>query len=187
LTDALNQDLEELAKGFALKLSDWKPDTTDGTKEDYQKRREVLPLGEALSTTQSAMVAAEFIALRFVAYIRYITLQMRNILAFISVGFILSLLALKSYPFQPRQTIVWSLIGLFVVLSAGIIYVFAEMDKDAVLSRISGTDRGKLDKDFFWRLVSFGALPLLTIIATQIPAVSDFLWSWVQPSLESLH
>lgn len=186
LTDALNKEFEEVAKRFALDLSDWKPDTTDATKKDYLKRREVLPLGEELSTSQSAMVAAEFIALRFVAYIRYVTLQMRNTLAFISIGFILSLLALKSYPFQPRQTIVWSLIGLFVVLSAGIIYVFAEMDKDAILSRISGTDRGKLDKEFFWRLVSFGALPLLTIIATQIPAVSDFLLSWLQPSLESL-
>jgi hypothetical protein len=186
LSDALNKEFEEVTKRFALYLSDWKPDTTDATKEDYLKRREVLPLGEELSTRQSTMVAAEFIALRFVAYIRYVTLQMRNTLTFISIGFILSLLALKSYPFQPRQTIVWSLIGLFVVLSAGIIYVFAEMDKDAILSRISGTDKGKLDKEFFWRLVSFGALPLLTIIATQIPAVSDFLLSWLQPSLESL-
>jgi hypothetical protein len=37
------------------------------------------------------------------------------------------------------------------------------------------------------RLVSYGALPLLTVLASQFPAIGRFLFSWVQPAIEALH
>jgi hypothetical protein len=184
----LNTAMDMAAEHCASNLIQlWKQGESDGKDSESLKRRKDLPSIEEIGPTQPTMLMAEFVALRFVAFITYISLQMRNTLTFVSVGFILSLLALKSYPFQPRQTIVWVLITLFVVLGAGIVYVFAQMDKDAVLSRISSTTPGKLDNEFFSRAVSFGALPLLTILATQVPVISDFVFSWVQPTLEKLH
>ncbi|HWZ81140.1 MAG TPA: hypothetical protein VNW47_00865 [Terriglobales bacterium] len=37
------------------------------------------------------------------------------------------------------------------------------------------------------RLVSYGALPLLTVLASQFPGIGRFLFPWVQPAIESLH
>jgi hypothetical protein len=36
------------------------------------------------------------------------------------------------------------------------------------------------------RLAQFGALPLLTVVASQFPAVNHFWFSWVRPALEAL-
>jgi hypothetical protein len=105
----------------------------------------------------------------------------------ISLGFMLALLALKSYPFQTRERIGWWLVIAFICLGTALTHVFMQMDRDVTLSRISKTDANKLDREFFWPLARFGALPLLTIVAAQFPAVSSFLFSWVQPALDSLH
>ncbi|HEY6293249.1 MAG TPA: hypothetical protein VI455_16985 [Terriglobia bacterium] len=132
------------------------------------------------------ILAEEFLALRYVAFIWYVTIQMRYLLFFISAGFILSLISLKSYPFQAHHAIGWIMTAVFLVLGAGVVKVYAEMERDAVLSRLSATEPGKLGKDFFVRVASFGALPLFTVIAAQVPSVSRFFFSWIQPSLQAL-
>jgi len=64
---------------------------------------------------------------------------------------------------------------------------FAQMDKDAILSRLSDTDPGKLARALYMRLLSYGALKLLTVLGSQFPAIGSFLFSWVQPAIETLH
>lgn len=181
----LRQDFEAVANYWCQDLSIW---LEKGGADDSDKasRRADVPSFESIKHSQLRLLKGEFIALRFVAFIRYIGLQMRNQLLFISVGFVLALCALKSYPFQQRQTISWILIGLFAILTIGIVVVFAEMDKDAILSRISNTEAGKLDWQFLVRIVGFGALPLVTILASQVPSISNLLFSWIRPGLEAL-
>src|SRR6202008_847358 len=48
-------------------------------------------------------IGNEFIALRIAAYVRYVTLQMKNLMTFMSLGFLLILLASISYPFDRPQ------------------------------------------------------------------------------------
>jgi hypothetical protein len=165
----------------------WAKGGADGESEKILEPRQDLPSSVGLRPEQRQMLAAEFVALRFVAVFRYVSLQMRNLISMISLGFILALLALRSYPFQPRERIGWWLVTAFICLGGALTYVFMEMDRDATLSRISKTEANKLDREFFWPLLRFGALPLLTIIAAQFPAVSSFLFSWLQPALDSLH
>jgi hypothetical protein len=136
---------------------------------------------------QAIVIAEEFVALRFVAYFRYVGLQLRNLLSFISAGFVLSVISLRSYPFLGSRTIGWALSLLFFVLGTPIVVAFAQMDRDAVLSRLSDTEPGKLDRAFYLRLVSYGALPLLTVLASQFPTIGRFLFSWLQPAVEALH
>jgi hypothetical protein len=76
---------------------------------------------------------------------------------------------------------------IFIALGVPIVITFAQMDKDAILSRLSDTEPGKLDSAFYVRLVSYGALPLLTVLASQFPSIGRFLFSWVQPAIETLH
>ena len=132
-------------------------------------------------------MAEEFVALRFVAFMRYVGVQLRNLLSFAVAGFILCVASVRSYPFLAHSTIGWALTFIFLAFGIPIVIVFAQMDKDAILSRLSDTQPGKLDKAFYVRLISFGALPLLTVMASQFPAIGRFLFSWVQPAIEAMH
>ena len=133
------------------------------------------------------LIAEEFVALRFVAFTRYAGVQLRNLLSFFMAGFILCVISLRSYPFLAQRTIGWALTIIFIAFSIPIVISFAQMDKDAILSRLSDTEPGKLDRGFYIRLISYGALPLLTVLASQFPAIGRFLFSWVQPAIEAMH
>jgi len=129
------------------------------------------------------VLAEEFLALRFAAYVRNLCNQMRYLLFWISAGFIFSLLSIESYPFTAHHLMSWLIIIVFILLSAGVIIVMAEMSRECILSRLSKTEPGKLDKGFLLQVVSYGALPLFTVIASEIPGVAHFLFSWVEPAL----
>jgi hypothetical protein len=133
------------------------------------------------------LLAEEFVALRYVGLIHYQSAQMKNLVLLLSVGFVLALAAVASYPFLAERECIWSLAGVFVIFGAGIILSFAQMDRDAILSRLSRTDPGKLDLSFYLRVGSYGALPLLALLASQFPSIGRFLFAWVQPTLNALH
>ena len=146
----------------------------------------IFPAGVQRGPNPELTAASKFVALRFVEYIRYVLLQLRGLLSFVTAGFILCLLALNSYPFQSEYLAGWAVTGIFLVLGSGVVLAFAQMHRDAILSRITSTPTGRLGKGFYLRVASFGALPLLTVVASQFPAAGRFLFSWVQPTLEAL-
>ena len=78
--------------------------------------------------------------------------------------------SVRSYPFLGHRTIGWALTLIFIALGVPVVIAFAQMDKDANVSRLADTQPGKLDSAFYTRLVSYGALPLLTVMASQFPA-----------------
>jgi hypothetical protein len=133
------------------------------------------------------LVAEEFIALRYVGLIHYQSAQMKNLVGLLALGFILALLAVGAYPFLGGRECVWSLAGIFVLFGAAVIASFAQMDRDAILSRLSGTDPGKLDWSFVLRVGSYGGLPLLALLASQFPSLGRSLFSWLEPALNALH
>ena len=59
------------------------------------------------------------------------------------------------------------------------------MSRNTILSYLSKTKPGKLDRNLLHAL-SFGALPLITVLASQFPSISVFLFSWVKPALETM-
>jgi hypothetical protein len=132
------------------------------------------------------ILAEEFVALRFVMYIRHVLRQMRSLLWFIVIDFVLTVLALSSYPFQSTSLVTVLCVGTLLILGSGIGVVFAQMDRDAILSSLSSSTKNEIGKPFYMRLASFGALPLLTVLATRFPTISQFLSGWVQPALEAL-
>jgi hypothetical protein len=133
------------------------------------------------------ILAAEVVALRYLAFIRYIMRHLRNILSFITTGFILMTVALNCYPFQTLNLIRWSITFVFAVVSVVLLYAFQEMSRNEILSRITNTEAGSLDKDFYARVISVGALPVLAVVASHFPSVGRFLFSWVQPAISALH
>jgi hypothetical protein len=76
--------------------------------------------------------------------------------------------------------------SLMILVLVGAAIVFAQVSKDAILSRISYTTPGKLDRSFFIHLATAGGLPRTTVVVSQFPAVSRFLFSWIEPTRQAL-
>jgi hypothetical protein len=131
-------------------------------------------------------LAVEFVVLQYISFIRYALRQLRNLAWLLSVSFLFIALSLTSYSFQSPQLISRFIIGLFVAVGTAVTIVFAQMERDAILSRLSGSPAGELSKDFVLHVVRYGALPVLGLLASLFPAVATFLFSWVGPSIERL-
>ncbi len=132
-------------------------------------------------------ICGELVAYRLLAFINYVLWQLDNLVGYLSFGFLSLIVAMNSYNYRSESIIDWILVGMFGVMTIGIVTVFAQADRDAILSRISGTEEGKLDRHFFTHLISYGAMPVLVLAATHFPVVGRFFFSWVKPALEAIH
>jgi hypothetical protein len=130
--------------------------------------------------------AEEFLAIRYLSLIRAALANMRYLMIFVSTSFVLAIVAWNSYPFLPRQYINWLFTGLLLFLGSGIVWVFAEMYRDPILSRITETKANELGLDFYIRIFSFGVVPVITWLAYQFPDVGSVIFRFLQPSVEVL-
>jgi hypothetical protein len=136
----------------------------------------------------SVTLANEYIAMRFGAYVRYVTLQLKNIMTFMSIGLLVFLLATVSYPFRSPRGIAWSLVALVIILLFGVGTVLVQMDRDSILSRMSETPPGTVNRGaLLWHMLSVGGIPVLTALSALFPTIGNFLFSWLQPLLSTLH
>ena len=153
-------------------------------KERHSLMQSVKQESGTQSEPNVIQLAEEFLALRYVAFIRAILAQMRYLLVFITAAMVLMILALNSYPFQPKQEIDWAITGAFLAFSVGIVLVLAQMHRNPLLSRITDKAAHELGTDFYLRVATFGALPLITWLATLYPSIGNTIYSLVKPGLE---
>jgi hypothetical protein len=125
----------------------------------------------------------ELMVVRYVALIRAVLINRYQMLL-VATTFVLGLIAWNSYPFQPHAFIDWCFTLLLVVLSIGFLWVFAQMHRSAILSRITNTAVNELGWDFYLRVAGFGAVPVLTWLAYQFPEVGGSLYKLIQPGLQ---
>ena len=182
-------DLQAHLQSVALKIVADLEDTSwrEGDSDSLDAEREKSTIKKKPAPDEALLILKEeFVAFRYLMFIRQVFRDLRNLLGFIIVGFILAVISLSSYTFQGHRWIgVASTIALLAI-GTGVAVVLAGMDRDAILSRISATKPNEVGVTFYLRLAQFGALPLLTLLASQFPALNRFLFSWVQPALESL-
>jgi cytosine/uracil/thiamine/allantoin permease len=89
-------------------------------------------------------------------------------------SFVLAIVAWNSYPFEPRQLINWLFTLLLVVFCVVMIWVFAQMHRDPILSRITDKKPNELGWDFYLRVASFGAVPVLAGLLINIQQLAVF-------------
>jgi hypothetical protein len=128
-------------------------------------------------------IAEEFVAIRYVSLIRTVLVNLRRLMTFIWGAFVLSIVAWNSYPFLPREWIDAAFTALLFILGTGMVWVFAQMHRDAILSRVTKTQSNELGIDFYFRVATFGALPLLTWLAYQFPSIGNSVFKFLQPGL----
>jgi hypothetical protein len=166
-----------------------------GSRENLDTYRamqdELTAAGQALTPTAGVDSPPEvdtFFALRFLSYIRYVMLHLRNLASFVTFGYVLLTLALGSYPFLAPRAIAWFLSLLFIGLGIPVVMVFLEMSRNAILNRMTERGKeGKSDWGFATRTISFAALPVLSMMGSHFPFISRYVFSWLQPALKSLH
>ncbi len=78
-----------------------------------------------------------YFALRFLGYIRYVMLHLRNLATFVTFGYVLLALALGSYPFLAPRAIAWFLSLLLIGLSIPVVMGFRQMSRNTILSKLT--------------------------------------------------
>jgi hypothetical protein len=157
------------------------PQKADATAKSDEKPDKTPHCGAAF-----IHLAEELIVVRYVALIRAVLVNMRYLMLFVSAAFVLTIISWNSYPFQPHRLIDWCFTFLFVFISIGFITIFAQMHRNPLLSRITDTAPNKLGIDFYLRLATFGAVPVLTWLAYQFPGIGGNLFRILKPSLQVL-
>jgi len=132
-----------------------------------------------------ADLAQRFVALHYSSYILYGVRQIQNLLLFLSSGFVLLMISLNCYTVQAPQFVQKLLLLLFLIVGTAIVSCLAGLERDPVLSRMAGSDPGKLNTGFYLKILAYGALPALGLLASEFPSISNFLLSWVEPTLEA--
>jgi hypothetical protein len=127
----------------------------------------------------SAVVA--LLVARYVRQFRYFLYAMTGAIA-------LLLLALSTYPFEPHRLLLscsWVIVGS--VVGAGL-WIFIELDRNTVMSHLTGTDPGKLTLNtaFLVRILAWVALPILGVAATTYPDIANMLYHLVEPFVRAL-
>jgi hypothetical protein len=161
-----------------------KADETQQAKEIEQAEESKKPQEPTECKPAFLHLAEELIVVRYIALIRAVLVNMRYLMLFVSASFVLAIIAWNSYPFQPHRLVDWCFTLMLVFVGIGIVWVFAQMHRNPLLSRITDTAPNKLGIDFFIRIATFGAVPFLTWLAYQFPEIGGSLFRIFQPSLQ---
>ena len=143
-----------------------------------------LHAGPAANEPPYMLIAEELLALRYVSLIRAVLVNVRYLMTFISLSFGLAIVALNSYPFQPREIINYFFTGVLALFGTGLVWVLTQMHRDPLLSRITHTRPNELGGEFWVRIVSFGAVPVMTWLAYQFPEIGHTIYTFLQPGVD---
>ena len=132
-------------------------------------------------------VAEEFVALTYAAYLSVVIVRMRTLVQ-VAIGiYVALLLSISVYPFEPNPALFTIAVAEFLLGGGVVGYVYAQMHRDATLSRLTSTKEGELDGQFWFQLVGAGAVPLLTLLAGQFPIINQFVVRLLEPALQALN
>jgi hypothetical protein len=177
------QNLEKQAGGIAAAImrDDLRPfwrkfgaDETNGSAQESPQE-------------QFTRFGGEFVALQFCRYMVHWVRAVRWTAVSVSVSFVLVILLFNSYSPQSPQTVARFLALVFLGVGYLVTRVFAQMERDAFLSRIAGSKPGELNTQFWVQMAALGGLPLLGVVARLFPAVSQFLFQWIAPGVQAMH
>ena len=130
--------------------------------------------------------AEEFFVLPYLGFIQNTIGRIRSIAISMLALFVAATLAVSSYPFDPLPAIGAIFLITFVLIGVTTVFVYAEMHRDATLSRITNKRPGELGFDFWAKLVAFGIGPLIGLLTTLFPSMTDFIVSFLQPGAQAI-
>lgn len=158
------------------------PAKSDATNESKEKQEVVdEPAKDPI------LRAVEYFLCLFYLNVVLVPLRRLQTLILAMAGvFVFALISYSSYPFESRESFHALLISILFAISLAVGIVYGQMYANPLLSRITNTKPGELGLDFWVRLGTFVFVPLLTVLSVQFPEINSFLFSWLQPALQSV-
>jgi hypothetical protein len=126
--------------------------------------------------------AEDLIALEVIMLVGQCSAHLKNLAYYLAVAPILLLMASSCYPFQPQRFLQVCLWTILLAVAACVVVVYVRMERDELLSRISGTSPNKVefDRTFLTNILAF-IIPLVGVALAKFPYVSDTLNQWLEP------
>jgi hypothetical protein len=154
------------------------PDSSDAkeNKSDADSRK--LPL--------HVLAAEEFCVLPYLGFIQNTLGRIRTMAFGIAAMFVAATIGISCYPFDPLPVIGAVFLILFVLVGGTMVFVYAQMCRDATLSHIADTKPGELGWEFWARLAAWGVAPLIALLTTLFPSMTDFVVSFLQPGAQAI-
>jgi hypothetical protein len=155
-------DLLAAASGLIL-------DHIDEARSSHRWQRKKLDDRTAAADTFVAMELTRLISFAFAI--------LKNRALSCTAATALLFLAVASYPLQPQHRLLTlALLGL-IVTAAAILRTLVQIDRDEVLSRIANRtpNRVNFDRDFFALIATYAGIPLLSLLVTGLPALTQQL------------
>jgi len=129
-----------------------------------------------------------YLALRFVTLIRYVLLQMRNLMWFVIYGYFLAIVAVTFYPFQGGKNLSEMLAVTFAVVLVLMAMLVTGILRNPMLKRLEDPESNIASVlEPFFHLLSVGGLPALALLAWQFPWIGQMAFSWLRPLLSAFH
>jgi hypothetical protein len=192
------QTLSELQKQIAsvtgtlisrLLIPNWRGETESLIQVDAKQ-----PADQSSSDLQAELDhvpahirnAEELVCITYLGFAQNILGRLRTLAMGIVFLFVAVTLSVSVYPFDPRPGLNQALTFMFLAVGAMISFVYAEMHRDATLSRVTNTNPGELGMDFWIKMAAFGAGPLLSLVAYVFPGLTEFLFSWLEPGISAM-
>ncbi len=127
--------------------------------------------------------AEEYAAVQMAQYLEWAMRQLRVLALFLLLSLLLTTGLLSSYPFYPQSLLKLVFFCLMLATVGSVVFVLMQANRDEVLSRLNQTEPGRVtwDTGFVLNLVTFGLVPFLTLLASEVPELRDLLLGWVEP------
>jgi hypothetical protein len=121
-------------------------------------------------------LAEEFVAIQVVNYVSQFFVQLRTLAWSMVTCAVLVLFAATCYPFQPERLILYTMLTLIGVVLGAILIVLVQVNRDELVSRITGTTpyRFTLDMGFIRSVFTF-VVPTVSLVALQLSGTFRFL------------
>ena len=152
--------------------------------KDNDKDKQATP--ESPAADPATRAVEYFLCLFYLNVILIPLRRLQTLILAIAGVFVFVLISYSSYPFESRESFHALLISVFFAISLIVAVVYGQMYSNPLLSRITNTKPGELGLDFWVRLGTFVFIPLLSLLSVQFPELNNFLFSWLQPALQSI-
>lgn len=141
------------------------------------------PGNESGVPSSSVMVAGgTYIAARVEDYLRQVLPQVSLFAFAATAGVVMMLFAVSSYPFPAEgRLVLFNWVFLFFTMGT-CAFVYFSMNRDHVLSLLSGTTPGKVSWNgtFLLQMFTHGVLPILAVLGAAFPTKFGLLARWIE-------
>ncbi len=131
--------------------------------------------------------AEELTAIQIRAYITGYAAQLRHLLMTAMFSTILFLMAVLSYPMQPRSLLTSLAMIMVATISLMATWVTVQFDRDEFLRRIQGQNSTgrQYDMQFWFRTLTWLAPAIMVVISAIFPNAWDWLYTLLEPVLSA--